>query len=79
MKLYFQVITKTKTPKEPARNKQMKKLMKRCQIKIKDETKGKIYPHTAKWKKDFPWLTFDEDQQLLFCCWCREAEETTLT
>ncbi len=42
---------------------------------VNENTTGKIYKYNPEWKKDSPWLIFDEKTQLLFSRWCTEAPE----
>ncbi len=42
---------------------------------VTDKTKGEAYKYNTEWRKDFPWLSVDAREQLLFCTWCREAPE----
>ncbi len=37
------------------------------------ETWGELYWYNPEWGKNFPWLHFHEERQLLFCCRCRQA------
>lgn len=71
MKQYFQVIKQNQNPKR-VREEEINETLTN---EKKDETKGKMYRYNAEWKQDFPWLTLNEEQQLVFCCWCSEASE----
>ncbi|KAJ8334732.1 hypothetical protein SKAU_G00403710, partial [Synaphobranchus kaupii] len=76
MKRYFPVLNQSKgeevqnqTPKrareEPLPNEKSKT----------SETREKIYRYNPEWKKDFPWLTYDEEVMKMNVAYCIAKEE----